>query len=258
MFYPPFDPYQMPMGMMPVTLPLPQDVPPHSRLFVACSRATPKEALEDLFAQYGRVEQVKMVTDRSTGAFKGSAFVKFERASAAATALEALHGHILDDVPLKVTFAEPKGCKPSESTGRRTFSYTVFLFPIFLLSCKIAAILASLQIDTTPPPPSPAISVATLSNARMMPLPYQLFPARFVLFLPLRSPLSLPHPFQLFAHPVIAVLARGHLKRTSPSSAPSPPLPPSYPAVLPRLAPRWPFLPRFPFRSRPEGVRQRC
>lgn len=121
---------------------------------------------------------------------------------------------------------------------------------------RIAIPLASLQIDTTPPPPSPAISVATLSNARMMPLPYQLFPARFVLFLPLRSPLSLPHPFQLFAHPVIAVLARGHLKRTSPSSAPSPPLPPSYPAVLPRLAPRRPFLPRFPFR--PEGVRQRC
>ena len=47
--------------------------------------------LEDLFAQYGEVTSVRIITDRQTNRSKGFGFVEMGDASAAAAAISALN-----------------------------------------------------------------------------------------------------------------------------------------------------------------------
>ncbi|KAG1678862.1 hypothetical protein FOA52_003530 [Chlamydomonas sp. UWO 241] len=83
--------------------------PPHSRLFIVCGRAIEGDALEEAFSPYGLVQNVKLVKD------KGVAYVKFDKASSAALAIESLNGAVLNDgrgPKLKVMLAEaptPRG-----------------------------------------------------------------------------------------------------------------------------------------------------
>ncbi|MFC1887431.1 RNA recognition motif domain-containing protein [Candidatus Cloacimonadota bacterium] len=49
-----------------------------------------EEQLESLFAEYGEVHSVKIITDRETGRSRGFAFVEMENADAAITALNDL------------------------------------------------------------------------------------------------------------------------------------------------------------------------
>ncbi|KAG1681154.1 hypothetical protein FOA52_015597 [Chlamydomonas sp. UWO 241] len=77
--------------------------PPHSRVFVVCGRAIEADELQASFQPFGCVQHVKMVKD------KGVAYVKYDRASAAALAIERLHGAVLNDgrgPRLKVMLAE--------------------------------------------------------------------------------------------------------------------------------------------------------
>jgi len=46
-----------------------------------------EEQLEDLFAEFGEVQSVKIITDRDTGRSKGFAFVEMDNADAAIEAL---------------------------------------------------------------------------------------------------------------------------------------------------------------------------
>ncbi|KAL6785046.1 hypothetical protein ACKKBG_A02220 [Auxenochlorella protothecoides x Auxenochlorella symbiontica] len=79
------------------------DDPPNSRLFVVAGRATSAEFLRDVFEQFGVVSFVKYLRD------KGVAYVKYDRASSAALAIENLHEVTLNDgrgPRLKVILAE--------------------------------------------------------------------------------------------------------------------------------------------------------
>jgi CUG-BP- and ETR3-like factor len=51
-----------------------------------------EEAITALFAPFGALEEVYLMRKKDTGANRGCAFVKFETVSAAAAAVEALHG----------------------------------------------------------------------------------------------------------------------------------------------------------------------
>jgi hypothetical protein len=94
---------------MPVMPSLSEDEPPFSRVFVECSSTYSKDMLQQQFQQFGNVQFVWPISDPKTKAFRGMAFIKFDRASSAAFAVENLHNVQLDEgAPLKVTFAMPK------------------------------------------------------------------------------------------------------------------------------------------------------
>ncbi|KAL4539612.1 hypothetical protein Ndes2437B_g02024 [Nannochloris sp. 'desiccata'] len=79
------------------------DDPPNSRLFVVAGRNTSSDFLRSVFEQYGQVSFVKYLRD------KGVAYVKYDRASSAALAIENLHEVTLNEglgPRLKVMLAE--------------------------------------------------------------------------------------------------------------------------------------------------------
>ncbi|KAK9825572.1 hypothetical protein WJX74_007012 [Apatococcus lobatus] len=80
-----------------------EDHPPNSRIFVVCGKAAELELLTGAFEHFGQIQSVKMVRD------KGVAYIKFRRASAAATAIETMHEAVLNEGRgplLKVMLAE--------------------------------------------------------------------------------------------------------------------------------------------------------
>ena len=68
------------------------DFPPFSRVFVVCSKTHKEDDVKSAFQLYGAVEDVWMVKDRMTKENKGICYVKFDKASAAALAIESLDG----------------------------------------------------------------------------------------------------------------------------------------------------------------------
>ena len=75
------------------------DTPPFSRVFVVCSRSHREEDVSAAFSQYGAVEDVWMVKDRMTKENKGICYIKFDKASSAALAIENLDGKVIGDEP---------------------------------------------------------------------------------------------------------------------------------------------------------------
>jgi cold-inducible RNA-binding protein len=69
-------------------------------------RAT-EEQVRDLFAQYGQVDAVAMITDRETGKFRGFCFVEMGD-SAADAAIRALNGYQMDGRALRINEAMPR------------------------------------------------------------------------------------------------------------------------------------------------------
>jgi len=67
-----------------------------------------EEDVTDLFAQYGTVERVKIITDRETGRSKGFAFVTLADQSQLNAAIEALDGQDFKGRALRVNASEPK------------------------------------------------------------------------------------------------------------------------------------------------------
>jgi len=68
---------------------------------------TPEE-LRQLFAAYGEVEHVHLVTERETGRSRGFAFVTMPHAAEAQAAIAGLHGTTLGGRPLTVSAARPR------------------------------------------------------------------------------------------------------------------------------------------------------
>ncbi|MDD5672730.1 MAG: RNA-binding protein [Chitinivibrionales bacterium] len=64
-----------------------------------------EEAVRNLFAQYGAVTSVSIITDRETGRSRGFAFVEMEGAD---EAIAALNGKEFDGRALKVNEAQDK------------------------------------------------------------------------------------------------------------------------------------------------------
>src|SRR6478609_3892840 len=70
-----------------------------------------------LFAAFGPVERVKIITDRETGQSKGFAFVTLGDQSQLNAAIEALNEHDYNGRPLRVNASEPKESRPSGGGG---------------------------------------------------------------------------------------------------------------------------------------------
>jgi len=66
-----------------------------------------QDGVEALFAPYGEVVSVKLISDRDTGRARGFGFVEMEDGDAA-NAIEALDGKEYEGRALRVNKAEPK------------------------------------------------------------------------------------------------------------------------------------------------------
>jgi len=66
-----------------------------------------EEQVSEMFAQYGKVNSIAMITDRNSGRFRGFGFVEMED-SAANTAIKALNDTELDGRMLRVNEARPR------------------------------------------------------------------------------------------------------------------------------------------------------
>jgi cold-inducible RNA-binding protein len=67
-----------------------------------------EDAVRSMFAAYGSVDRVNVVTDRDTGQARGFAFVEMSNASEADRAIAELNGRELDGRALNVNEARPK------------------------------------------------------------------------------------------------------------------------------------------------------
>lgn len=66
-----------------------------------------EQQVQDLFAEFGKVESIAMINDRDSGRFRGFCFVEMED-SAANAAINALNGKIVDERDLRVNEARPR------------------------------------------------------------------------------------------------------------------------------------------------------
>jgi RNA recognition motif-containing protein len=76
-----------------------------------------EEDITGLFANYGPVERVKIITDRDTGRSKGFGFVTLGDQSQLNAAIEALNGFDYQGRALRVNASEPKEFKPRPPGG---------------------------------------------------------------------------------------------------------------------------------------------
>jgi len=80
---------------------------------------TTEGSLRTLFAEYGEIESVTVITDRDTGRPKGFAFVEMVTDQAAQAAISALNGKSVDDREIKVNEAKPQADRDRRSDGGR-------------------------------------------------------------------------------------------------------------------------------------------
>ncbi len=76
-----------------------------------------EEDVSGLFAEYGPVERVKIITDRDTGQSKGFAFVTLGDQSQLNAAIEALNEQDYQGRALRVNASEPREARPSGGGG---------------------------------------------------------------------------------------------------------------------------------------------
>lgn len=83
------------------------------------SYGTTEENLGALFAQYGEVASVKIITDRETGRAKGFGFITMDDDSAAQNAIEELNGNEFEGRTLRVNEAKPREERPRRNFENR-------------------------------------------------------------------------------------------------------------------------------------------
>jgi RNA recognition motif-containing protein len=69
---------------------------------------TTEDGIRQAFAPFGPVTEVKLITDRETGASRGFSFVTMGSVEAADNAISQLSGFVLDGRPLRVDRAEER------------------------------------------------------------------------------------------------------------------------------------------------------
>lgn len=79
---------------------------------------TTEETLRTLFAEYGQIESVRLITDRYTGRSKGFAFVEMSTDQAAQEAIGGLNGKQVDNREIKVDAAKPQRERRGSDRGR--------------------------------------------------------------------------------------------------------------------------------------------
>ncbi|HWG50696.1 MAG TPA: RNA-binding protein [Candidatus Acidoferrales bacterium] len=89
------------------------------KLFVGnFSFSTTEEDLRALFAPYGSIDSVAVVTDRTTGRSRGFGFVEMPDRGQAEKAIEALNGKEVDGRTLNINEARPKADNAGFRGGR--------------------------------------------------------------------------------------------------------------------------------------------
>ncbi len=78
---------------------------------------TTQQELEDLFTNYGNVQEAAVVTDRETGRSRGFGFVTMPEDGEANAAIEALNGTEVEGRTLTVNEARPKTDRPRGGGG---------------------------------------------------------------------------------------------------------------------------------------------
>jgi cold-inducible RNA-binding protein len=81
------------------------------------SYQTSENSLRDLFAAFGTVESVNLITDRDTGRSKGFAFVEMATEDGAKAAIAGLTGKSVDDREINVAEARPQADRGDRRTG---------------------------------------------------------------------------------------------------------------------------------------------
>ena len=69
---------------------------------------TTEDTLRGVFAEYGEVESVRVITDRYTGRSRGFGFVEMASEEAAAKAISELNGKPVDEREIRVDRAKPR------------------------------------------------------------------------------------------------------------------------------------------------------
>ena len=80
---------------------------------------TTEDTLRTLFAEFGEVQSVNVITDRDTGRSKGFAFVEMASEQAAEASIQALTGKSVDGREIRVDKAKPRADSDRRSTERR-------------------------------------------------------------------------------------------------------------------------------------------
>lgn len=70
--------------------------------------STTNGELEALFAEYGEVEDARVITDRDTGRSRGFGFVEMSSSEDAEKAISSLNGRDVAGRQLKVNVAKPR------------------------------------------------------------------------------------------------------------------------------------------------------
>jgi RNA recognition motif-containing protein len=79
---------------------------------------TTEETLRTLFAEYGEIESVNLITDRYTGRSRGFAFVEMATEESAQEAMRGLSGRPVDGRELKVDEAKPRPTRDRRQSDR--------------------------------------------------------------------------------------------------------------------------------------------
>ena len=81
------------------------------------SYETTEDTLRTLFAEYGQIESVNLITDRYTGRSRGFAFVEMSTEEAAQQAMSGLNGKQVDEREIKVDKAKPRPKRDRDRGG---------------------------------------------------------------------------------------------------------------------------------------------
>jgi RNA recognition motif-containing protein len=83
------------------------------------SFGTTEDTVRSMFASYGSVDRVNIVTDRETGQPRGFAFVEMNADAEGNAAISGLNGRDVDGRALNVNEARPKGERAPSGGGNR-------------------------------------------------------------------------------------------------------------------------------------------
>jgi RNA recognition motif-containing protein len=86
---------------------------------------TTEDTLRAVFAEYGEVESVRVITDRYTGRSRGFAFVEMATEEGAEKAISEVNGKTVDERQLRVDKAKPRsdrGPRGGDRGGDRGYS----------------------------------------------------------------------------------------------------------------------------------------
>jgi RNA recognition motif-containing protein len=78
---------------------------------------TTDDSLRTLFAEFGQVESVNIITDRYSGRSKGFGFVEMSTEQAAQEAIQGLNGKQVDGRDIKVDKAKPRRDRDRQRSG---------------------------------------------------------------------------------------------------------------------------------------------